>query len=281
LIAFSFQCLFMVYHSTYLATYFTTYTATLIHNLTHNSHPHPYILTHIHPYTRYILTHNFRAIFTGKWDEFFAVQKVDENGAKSSFVELWRKPASDSGANHKWKWDPFVDKLTGTVPFIQPPTSIHFAHFLFSERNQNGISATDLEVGYFSVRSAVGQRNLRRIENTTLIYLIVHEQIACGKKTGPSVPSKVILVSHDLPGYPMQKRTTIRRKFALPCLLTPIPAGFLFPFFFLLFFFFLFLLSLCHSCCCRLPSPFIWGYIPLSICLASSLRITTYPLCSH
>jgi len=53
-----------------------------------------------------------RAIFTGKWDEFFAVQKVDENGAKSSFVELWRKPASDSGANHKWKWDPFVDKLT-------------------------------------------------------------------------------------------------------------------------------------------------------------------------
>jgi len=52
-----------------------------------------------------------RAIFTGKWTENFVVTKVDENGVKSAPVELWRKPSNDS-ANHKWKWDPFVDKLT-------------------------------------------------------------------------------------------------------------------------------------------------------------------------
>lgn len=53
-----------------------------------------------------------RAIFNGKWNEYFTVMKVDENGVKSAPVELWRKPPGDWATTHKWKFDPFVDKLT-------------------------------------------------------------------------------------------------------------------------------------------------------------------------
>lgn len=66
-----------------------------------------------------------RAIFTGKWNEFFAVSRVDENGVKGPFVELWRKPSGDWGTTHKWKFDPFVDKLTDTTEEMEntlPPT---------------------------------------------------------------------------------------------------------------------------------------------------------------
>jgi len=53
-----------------------------------------------------------RAIFAGKWNEYFTVTKVDENGVKGTPVELWRKPPGDWGTTHKWRFDPFVDKLT-------------------------------------------------------------------------------------------------------------------------------------------------------------------------
>lgn len=71
--------------------------------------------THIYIYNSSHSTHahaQYRAIFSGKWNEFFAVTKVDENGVKGTPVELWRKPLGDWATTHKWKYDPFVDKLT-------------------------------------------------------------------------------------------------------------------------------------------------------------------------
>jgi len=68
---------------------------------------------------------SLRAIFSGKWNEFFTVTKVDENGVKGTPVELWRKGSSDFLTTHKWKYDPFVDKLTELTDEMEntlPPT---------------------------------------------------------------------------------------------------------------------------------------------------------------
>lgn len=66
-----------------------------------------------------------RAVFTGKWNEFIAVAKVDENGAKGPFVEMWRKPTVDNVLTHKFKFDPFIEKLTDLTDEMEhtlPPT---------------------------------------------------------------------------------------------------------------------------------------------------------------
>jgi len=68
-----------------------------------------------------------KAVFAGKWTEYFTVTKVDENGNKGTPVELWRKSQSeiDKMSAHKWKWDPFVDKLTELTDEMEhtlPPT---------------------------------------------------------------------------------------------------------------------------------------------------------------
>jgi len=120
---------------------------------------------------------NLRAVLTGKWNEFFAVAKVDEKGQKGAFVELWRKPHYESELTHKWKWDPFVDTLTELSEEMEhtlPPTDSRL------RADMRALAAFDVKrAGKEKVQIEERERRKRR------------EREAQGKKWAPQYFKKV------------------------------------------------------------------------------------------